>query len=271
MTSSTVPSLDGVALRVDDVGPRDRRPLLFVHGLAQDRHAFAPLVARLATDFRCVTFDLRGHGASDAPEPTAPYTEGARLADDVHAIVEALGLDAPVVLPWSYGGAVLGEYLRRYGAGRIAGAFLFAAAVRLGRSAGAFFGPVMMGNARGLVSTERSFFEASARAFAEGCAKVASPAFVEDRIAATLRARPPVLRALLSRDEDYVPSYADATFPIAAVQGEDDAVVLPSLVAHLRERAPRVAVTSLPGVGHASFAEATDEVERVLRAFVAAL
>jgi pimeloyl-ACP methyl ester carboxylesterase len=41
--------------------------LVFVHGLGSDRHDWSPQVAALASRFRCVTFDLPGHGESGIP------------------------------------------------------------------------------------------------------------------------------------------------------------------------------------------------------------
>src|SRR5205814_6470059 len=67
-----------VALHVAELGPADAPPLLLVHGWPQNWwcwHRVAPL---LATEYRLLMPDLRGHGWSDA---VAGY-EKERLAAD---------------------------------------------------------------------------------------------------------------------------------------------------------------------------------------------
>lgn len=270
MTTKTVETGDGLELRVDDVGPRDARPVVFVHGLAQDRTAFGPIVASLAAELRCVVFDVRGHGDSSVPEGAEPYTDSARFANDVDAVVRGLELRAPILVPWSYGGAVVGDYLRHRGGASVGGILLVAAAIRIGRSAGAFFGSAMMDNARGLVSNDPAVYEASARAFVDGCSRAPNQSYAAERLSAMQRVPAQVRRALLSRDEDYVAAYTNGDFPLGAIQGDDDRVVLPSLAAHLREQAPRTVLTRLPGVGHLPFLEAPEAFERALRGVVAA-
>jgi pimeloyl-ACP methyl ester carboxylesterase len=56
--------------------------------------------------WRVVAVDLRGHGGSERRAPYDPVT----LASDVHAVVEALGLDAPLMVGHSLGGVVVSAY-----------------------------------------------------------------------------------------------------------------------------------------------------------------
>lgn len=69
------------------------RPLVFVAPLAYGLAAFQPLVDRLCLEFRIITIDPRGTGASD------PLTRPYRLADhveDVRAVIGELG-NGPVI------------------------------------------------------------------------------------------------------------------------------------------------------------------------------
>ncbi len=75
--------------------------LVMVHGITGNLAAWhLHIVPALADRFRILTYDLRGHGYSDAP-PTG-YTLDA-MADDLLGLLDALELDRPIVLGHSYG------------------------------------------------------------------------------------------------------------------------------------------------------------------------
>ena len=94
---------DGVALEVTDTGSGPG--LLLVHGFGGAKEDFADHVDALATRHRVVTFDHRGHGASDKPDDAAAYSLD-RMAVDVLAIADGLGIDAFRLLGHSMGGMV---------------------------------------------------------------------------------------------------------------------------------------------------------------------
>ena len=74
----------------------------------------------LVDEFRLVAYDLRGHGMSEAPADAASYTDGRMWADDLAAVIDHLGLDRPVLVGWSYGAFVIGDYLRVHGQDNVA-------------------------------------------------------------------------------------------------------------------------------------------------------
>ena len=69
------------------------RRAALVHSVAMDRQFWQPVAERLAKDTAVVTFDCRGHGASD--KPAGPYTV-EQFADDIADLLDAsrLGQDA---------------------------------------------------------------------------------------------------------------------------------------------------------------------------------
>ena len=69
------------------------RRATLVHSVAMDRQFWQPVAERLAKDAAVVTFDSRGHGASD--KPTGPYTV-EQFADDIADMLDPsrLGQDA---------------------------------------------------------------------------------------------------------------------------------------------------------------------------------
>ena len=77
--------------------------LLLVHATGFHGMVWAPLAARLARHFRCVSLDLRGHGRSDK-DPSGRYA-WERFTLDIRASVDALGDVTPYALGHSCGGA----------------------------------------------------------------------------------------------------------------------------------------------------------------------
>ena len=101
--------VNGASLAVLDRGAG--AALVFVHGALGDWRTFAPHVALMAQRLRAVSYTQRFFG----PEayPSEPRFGVGAHADDLIALIEALGAPADVVA-WSYGGHVaLDAMLRR--------------------------------------------------------------------------------------------------------------------------------------------------------------
>jgi pimeloyl-ACP methyl ester carboxylesterase len=90
-------------------GPEDGVPLLLVHGNLSTGGFWAYLAAELPDDVRVIAPDLRGFGRTDA-EPIDATRGLGDMADDVHALLEALGLAGGRqvnAVGWSMGAGVL--------------------------------------------------------------------------------------------------------------------------------------------------------------------
>lgn len=85
-------------------------PIVFIHAFPLDRTMWAPQVARLATQARCLTIDLRGFGESSA---TPPFSMD-RHADDVAALLDTLQVGRAIVTGLSMGGYVAFALWRRH-------------------------------------------------------------------------------------------------------------------------------------------------------------
>ncbi|MGW3623029.1 alpha/beta fold hydrolase [Streptomyces sp. NPDC000880] len=95
----------------------DGPTLLFHPGFSNTLDLWNWLVLRLSPTHRCVTFDPRGHGASDKPDSAYDLAE---LAGDVVGLAERLGLTDVTLVGHSLGGAVsLKAVLDHDSAGRI--------------------------------------------------------------------------------------------------------------------------------------------------------
>lgn len=271
MSTTFVRSIDDVNLAVEETGPRDAPAVVFLHGFGQSRHSWrAVLEGPLAEDHRLVAVDLRGHGDSDKPLAQESYTQDERLGRDLDAVLEALDLRRPVLVGWSYGGVVVGEYLRRRGSARLGGVLLSAAAVMVGKTAKGFFGPGMLSNARALLSDDPEQYEAGARAFVAACSKAPlDHAFVERTVEQMKRVPAHVRRAFLSRSEDFSREIAGCEAPIVAVHGSSDEVVLPAMSEHVRNLVPGCVFVGLEEVGHLPWLEAPDPFLRTVRELTA--
>lgn len=95
------------ALRHDVAGRRDAPPVVLANSLGTTSMMWSAQVASLASRFRVVTFNTRGHGESDAPPP--PWTI-ADLGNDVVALLDELRLDRVDFAGVSLGG-MLGMWL----------------------------------------------------------------------------------------------------------------------------------------------------------------
>jgi len=96
-------STDGVELNLHDLGGTGA-PMLLCHATGFHGLVWRPLAVRL-TGYRWWAPDLRGHGDSTPPDDGNFAWSG--FADDVLAIVDELGLERPVGVGHSKGGAAL--------------------------------------------------------------------------------------------------------------------------------------------------------------------
>lgn len=87
--SRTVPvrAADGTRLHTQVFGPDDGYPIVLAHGITCAVRVWAYQIAELATDYRVIAFDARGHGRSGIPRRGGYSLQ--HLASDVDAVLEA--------------------------------------------------------------------------------------------------------------------------------------------------------------------------------------
>jgi pimeloyl-ACP methyl ester carboxylesterase len=79
--------------------------ILLSHGYSATLRMWQGQVEALATRYRVLTWDMRGHGESDSPDDPALYSEAATV-EDMSAILRHCGVESAVV-----GGLSLGGYM----------------------------------------------------------------------------------------------------------------------------------------------------------------
>lgn len=136
---------DGVKLAyyIDDFSdpwlPSD--PLLLLHAAMGSSRRWYSMVPALSRQHRIIRMDLRGHGASDVPEPGLPFSL-ARLARDTVQLLDILGLGRVHILGNSAGGYV-GQRLAIDRPDRVKSLVLYGSTPGLTRSQAASWVPRM--------------------------------------------------------------------------------------------------------------------------------
>lgn len=100
--------------------PGDGPAVLLLHGLASSSRILDLLAPQLASSFRVVAYDQRGHGRSTKPDRRYGFDH---VAGDALAVIRAFRLDRPVLVGHSWGANVALEVAARWPR-RVAGAVL---------------------------------------------------------------------------------------------------------------------------------------------------
>lgn len=102
---------DGTRIDVRIDGGKDARALVLIHGFPLTRAIWDAQADALASRFYVLRPDLRGAGKSSAPE--GPYLM-ERLAADIAALLDALGLERVAIAGHSMGGYVALAFARMF-------------------------------------------------------------------------------------------------------------------------------------------------------------
>ncbi len=268
MRAHTVTGGGGTRLHVEEAGNPDGQPVLFLHGFSQCRLAWGKqLASDLARDCRLVAPDLRGHGLSDKPRDA--YGDPRLWADDVRAVIEALGLERPILSGWSYGGLIIGDYLRTHGEDRIGGVHLVGAATKLGSEAAlAVIGPDFLALVPGFFSTDAEESVRGLEALVRLCVSgEPEPRDLYFMLGYNAVVPPHVRQGLLSRALDNDDVLVRLSIPVLITHGEEDRVVLRAAADQHAGTIPHARTSYYPGVGHALFWEDAERFNRELREF----
>ena len=85
-------------------------PVVFVHGFTLDMRMWDDQIVPFVASHRVLRYDLRGFGTSSNPEVGEPYSH----ADDLHALLEHLGIERAAIIGLSMGGGVAQEFGLKY-------------------------------------------------------------------------------------------------------------------------------------------------------------
>ena len=269
MQVHTVTGGGGVRLHVREWGNADGPPILFIHGWSQNHLCWErQYESALRDEFRLVAFDLRGHGMSEAPPGSEPYTDGGLWADDLAAIINGLGLEHVVLVGWSYGAFVICDYIRAYGQDRVAAVNFVEGVVKLGEAAfGTLIGPGFLDHFADATADDLPANIRGMRGFVRAC--LAKPVAAEDFETAlcwNMTVAPQVRAALGAREIDDDDVLRDLEVPVLVTQGRSDTVVLPAMAEHILATCPAAEASWYDGVGHVPHLEEPERFNAELAA-----
>jgi pimeloyl-ACP methyl ester carboxylesterase len=258
----------GCALHVRDHGRPDAPALVFLHGLGFNGLVWHRQVEAFAAHRRVVTVDLRGHGLSGKPHDDS-YSDPDTWAGDVAAVLDHLAPRSPVLVGWSYSGMVVGDYLRRHGTSGVAGVGLVAPVRKIGTAdAVTLLDEQFLGLVGGLLSTDRAASLEAARAFvALARAGAWSESEAYELLGTVLSVPPPVITAMLAREQDNDEVWQTSPVPLLLAYGTADSIICSRSAEQLADLVPNVQVMRCEGVGHSLFAERADQFNDQLETF----
>jgi pimeloyl-ACP methyl ester carboxylesterase len=88
-------------------------PLVLIHPFSASLEFWAPQIEKLSPKYQIIAYDVRGHGLSSAPAGEENYTLDI-LVEDLHHLLEHLGVAKAYIGGLSLGGAIVLGYAHRY-------------------------------------------------------------------------------------------------------------------------------------------------------------
>lgn len=103
---------ENVKVFVEDLNPKGKKTILFIHGWPGSYKLFEYQFNKLpAMGYRCIGVDTRGFGNSDKPWTGYDYNT---LSDDIRCVIDTLGLENITLVGHSTGGAIAIRYMARH-------------------------------------------------------------------------------------------------------------------------------------------------------------
>ena len=116
-------AINGIRIWYKIYGPKNARPLLFLHGGFANSDYWGLQVRKLKSKYRCILMDSRGQGRSTTSSANITYN---LMASDVIALLDHLQISKTNLVGWS-DGAIIGLNIAMNYPGRLSSLFAFAA------------------------------------------------------------------------------------------------------------------------------------------------
>lgn len=260
---------DGIRLYYKDTGNTDAQAVLFIHGWSQTHAAWLrQFNSELAKEFHLIAFDLRGHGYSECPAGEEHYLDGRLYADDVLAVLNHYRKKQVVLVGWSSGALVIGDYLSRHGQADISGIIMVSGLHGLGIAELA--GMLGTGPAEYMPDTMADDPETQYRAM-QRCTRDMvvdiTPAQLQLLTAQAMMTAPAVRAALMNRVIDNTDVLASFSKPALIIHGRHDPFILVDAAEHLHRLCSHSTLSIYEKSAHMPFREEPEKFNRELARF----
>ena len=269
----TIKTKDGTEIYYKDWGAGP--PVVFSHGWPLTADAWDSQMLFLAErGFRCIAHDRRGHGRSGQPWGG---NEMDTYADDLAALVEALGLAKAIHIGHSTGGGEVARYIGRHGTKRVAKAVLMGAVpplmLKTAANPGGLPKEVFDGFRAAYLKDRSQFFLDVASGpffgFNRPGAKVSQGMIQSWWMQGMMSGHKNAYDCIKAFSEtDFTTDLAKFDVPTLILHGDDDQIVPIGASAHLSAKLVRGATLKIyPGGTHALGDTSKDQVNADLLAF----
>jgi pimeloyl-ACP methyl ester carboxylesterase len=257
----------GAWVEYDDAGRG--RPLVLLHAFPLSRAMWPSQLAELAHDGRVIAPDLRGFGGT-SPFAGPPALE--QMADDVAALLDALGVREPVVLGGlSMGGYVALAFVRRHAA-RLRGLILADTRAEADSAEGKANRDRLIAFAR--AHPARDVVEQMLPKLLGEATRTRHPEVVEEvrRIGSAQTAEGIIGALEAMRDRpDSTALLRRVAVPTLVVVGGEDALTPPALAEAMVGALPDARLATVEWAGHLSNLEQPGAFNEAVRSFLRAL
>ena len=256
--------VDGVSVHYRVQGPIEAPALLLIHSLGTSLEMWAPQADALAHQFRVVSYDLRGHGLSQATE--GAYSLGL-LARDALGLLDALGIERAHVAGVSLGGMI---------------------AQTLGIEAGHRVRSLVLGDTASAIGPKSNWDNRAAAIRADGMGSLVdailarwfTAGFIETQPALTRGFAAMLLRmpaeayisaAFAVRDGDTTADLGRIRCPTLVLVGDEDVSTPPSAAEALEAAIPGARLTVIEQAAHIPTVERPEAVTAAMASFYRSL
>ena len=260
---------DGIRLYYKDTNNPDRPVILFIHGWSQTHAVWIrQFNSELAEDFHLVSFDLRGHGYSECPSGEEYYLDGKLYADDLLAVISHYKKQALILVGWSSGALVIGDYLRRHGQTKISGIVMVSGLHGLGIAELTD----MLGTGPGeympdtMADDPETQYQAMQRCIRDMVVDI-TPAQLQFITAQSMMTAPAVRAAMMNRVIDNTDVLTSFSKPALIIHGRHDPFILVDAAEHLHKLCSRSTLSIYEKSAHMPFREEPEKFNRELTRF----
>ncbi len=254
--------VDGVALWYTRTGGA-LPPLVLAHGFSDDGGCWAPFARRMASRYDVVMVDARGHGRS--ADPRSGYDAVAQAAD-LAGVIDALGLERPLVLGHSMGAAT---------ALALAGARSDQLAAIMLEDPPPVWRPVSGGFDLGRMADWIVSLKRSTRDELIARERQNNPAWPDDELGPWADAKLRLSLHVIDRARGVTPDWpvllSGVRCPALLITGDParGALVDAATAAHLHDVLPQLTVAHIAGAGHCIRRDRPATYEQIVRQFLA--